>query len=96
MNARQAPGICRTVSAVAKVDLATRPVGHLSFVPGASARTVWLDVTDYAAEHPGAAVTFVLIKEKKYAEDDFHAYSATFSTREAADADLRPALEVWR
>ena len=96
LNARQAPGICRTVSAVAKVDLATRPVGHLSFVPGASARTVWLDVTDYAAEHPGAAVTFVLIKEKKYAEDDFHAYSATFSTREAADADLRPALEVWR
>jgi len=96
LNARQAPAVCRTVSAMAKVDLATRPVGHLSFIPGAPERTAWLDVTPYAAEHPGAAVTFVLIKEKKYPEDDFRAFSASFATREAAQMTDRPALEVWR
>ena len=96
LNARQAPGICRTVSAMAKVDLDTRPVGHLCFVPGAPARPAWLDVTGYAAEHPGATVTFVLIKEKKYPDDDFRPYTATFSTREAARHEHRPALELWR
>ncbi len=96
LNARQAPGICRTVSAMAKVDLDTRPVGHLCFVPGAPARPAWLDVTGYAAEHPGATVTFVMIKEKKYPDDDFRPYTATFSTREAARDEHRPALELWR
>lgn len=96
LNARQAPGICRTVSAMAKVDLETRPVGHLSFVPGARARTAWLDVTSYASEHPGATVTFVLIKEKKYPDDDFRAYTALFDTREATQDEHRPALELWR
>ncbi len=96
LNARQAPAVCRTVSALARVDLATRPVGHLSFMPGAPARTAWLDVTSYAAEHPGAAVTFVLIKEKKYPEDDFRACTASFATREDVQQDRRPALEVWR
>jgi hypothetical protein len=96
LNARQAPGICRTVSAMAKVDLDTRPVGPLCFVPGAPARSAWLDVTGYAAEHPGATVTFVLIKEKKYPDDDFRPYTATFSTREAARDEHRPALELWR
>jgi hypothetical protein len=96
LNARQAPAVSRTVSALARVDLATRPVGHLSFMPGAPARTAWLDVTGYAAEHPGAAVTFVLIKEKKYPEDDFRACTASFATREDAQQERRPALEVWR
>ncbi len=96
LSAGQAPGICRTVSAVAKVDLATRPVGHFSFVPGESARTAWLDVTRFAQEHPGATVTFVLIKEKKYTDDNFHPYTATFSTREDPQDDHRPALELWR
>jgi hypothetical protein len=96
LNAAHAPGICRTVSAVAKVDLTTRPVGHLSFVPGESARTAWLDVTSFAQEHPGDGVTFVLIKEKKYADDDFHSYTATFSTREDPQVERRPALELWR
>ncbi len=96
LNARQAPAVCRTVSALARVGLDTRPVGHLSFVPGAPERTAWLDVTAYVTEHPGAAVTFVLIKEKKYPDDDFRAYSARFVTREAAQKDHRPALEVWR
>jgi hypothetical protein len=96
LNASQAPGICRTVSAMAKVDLLSRPVGHVSFVAGAPERTVWLDVTDYVAEHPGAAVTFVLIKEKKYPEDDFSAYSSSFATREEPQNDHRPALELWR
>ena len=96
LNATQAPGICRTVSAVAKVDLDTRPVGHLCFVPGAPARSAWLDVTGYAVEHPGATVTFVLIKEKKYPDDDFRSYTATFATREAAQDEHRPALELWR
>ena len=81
---------------MAKVDLDTRPVGHLSFVPGALARTAWLDVTSYANEHPGAMVTFVLIKEKKYPDDDFRAYTATFDTREATQDEHRPALELWR
>ena len=96
LNVGQVSCLCRTVSAMAKVDLATRPVGHLSFVPGESARTAWLDVTDFAAEHPGATVTFVLIKEKKYADDNFHAYTATFSTRENPQDERRPALELWR
>jgi hypothetical protein len=96
LKAGQAPSICRTVSAIAKVDLVTRPVGHLSFVPGESARTAWVDVTSFAQEHPGARVTFVLIKEKKYAEDDFHLYTATFSTREDPQDERRPALELWR
>jgi hypothetical protein len=96
LNAGQAPGICRTVSAMTKVDLATRPVGHFSFVPGESARTAWLDVTSFAKEHPGATVTFVLIKEKKYTDDNFHPYTATFSTREDPQDDHRPALELWR
>jgi hypothetical protein len=71
-------------------------VGHLSFVPGESARTAWLDATSFAQEHPGDGVTFVLIKEKKYADDDFHAYTATFSTREDPQVERRPALELWR
>jgi hypothetical protein len=96
LSAGQAPGICRTVSAVAKVDLATRPVGHLSFVPGEAACIAWLDVTSFVQEHPDAAVTFVLIKEKKYADDDFRAYTATFSTREDLQDERRPALELWR
>ena len=96
LNAGHAPGICRTVSAMTKVDLATRPVGHLSFVPGESARSAWLDVTSFAQEHPDAMVTFVLIKEKKYADDDFHSYTATFSTREDPQDERRPALELWR
>jgi hypothetical protein len=96
LNTGQAPGICRTVSAVAKVDFATRPVGHLSFVPGESARTAWLDVTSFAQEHPGASVTFLLIKEKKYVDDNFHSYTATFSTREDPQDEHRPALELWR
>jgi hypothetical protein len=96
LNAGHAPGICRTVSAMTKVDLATRPVGHLSFVPGESARSAWLDVTSFAQEHPNAMVTFVLIKEKKYADDDFHSYTATFSTREDPQDERRPALELWR
>lgn len=96
LNAKQAPGVCRTVSAMAKVNLDTRPVGHLCFVPGAPERTAWLDVTDYAAEHPGTTVTFVLIKEKKYPDDDFSAYTATFATRNAVQAEHRPALELWR
>ena len=96
LNARQAPAVCRTVSAVSKVDLDTRPVGHLSFMPGAAARTAWLDVTDYVTGYPGAAVTFVLIKEKKYPDDDFRACSTSFATREEAQESHRPALEVWR
>lgn len=96
LNARQAPAVCRTVSAMARVDLDARPVGHLSFMPDAPERTAWLDVTDYVAGHPGAAVTFVLIKEKKYPDDDFRAYSASFATREDAQESNRPALEVWR
>ncbi len=96
LNAGQAPSICRTVSAIAKVDLITRPVGHLSFVPGESARTTRVDITSFAQEHPGSSVTFVLIKEKKYAEDDFHLYTARFSTREDPQDERRPALELWR
>jgi hypothetical protein len=96
LNAHQTPALCHTVSAMARVDLDSRPVGHLSFMPGAPERTAWLDVTTYAAEHPGAAVTFVLIKEKKYPDDDFRAYSASFATREEAQKNHRPALEVWR
>jgi hypothetical protein len=96
LSARQAPAVCRTVSAMARVDLDSRPVGHLSFMPGAPERTAWLDVTAYVAGHPGAAVTFVLIKEKKYPDDDFRAYSTSFATREEAQKNHRPALEVWR
>ena len=96
LNARLAPVVCRTVSAVAKVDLDTRPVGHLSFMPGAPARTAWLDITEYVSGHAGAAVTFVLIKEKKYPEDDFRAYATHFATREEKQESHRPALEVWR
>jgi len=96
LSARKAPAVCRTVSAMAKVDLTTRPVGHLSFVPGATERHAWIDVTSYLSEHPGTAVTFILIKEKKYPEDDFRAYTATVATREQAQEDRKPALELWR
>lgn len=96
LNARRAPVVCRTVSAMDKVDLDTRPVGHLSFIQGAPERNAWLDVTEYVAGYPGAAVTFVLIKEKKYADDDFRTCSASFATREEPRESQRPALEVWR
>jgi hypothetical protein len=96
LSARQAPAVCRTVSAMAKVDLTTRPVGHLSFVPGATKRDAWIDVTSYVSEHPGAAVTFILIKEKKYPDDDFQACTAEFATREAPQEGHRPVLELWR
>lgn len=61
-----------------------------------TARTAWLDVTGYAVEHPGETVTFVLIKEKKYPDDDFRHHTATFATREATQDAHRPALELWR
>jgi hypothetical protein len=96
LTSSQAPGICRTVSAMAKVDLQSRPIGHLSFQPGEPERDIWLDVTDYVAEHPGVAVTFVLIKEKKYPDDDFHQSLAEFCTREHPIHDRRPTLEIWR
>ena len=96
LSARQAPAVCRTVSAMAKVDLTTRPVGHLSFVPGATKRDAWIDVTSYLSEHPGTAVTFILIKEKKYPDDDFRAFTAEFATRVAPQEDHRPVLELWR
>jgi hypothetical protein len=38
----------------------------------------------------------VLIKEKKYPDDDFRAYTALFDTREATQDEHRPALELWR
>lgn len=91
--AANAPAVCRTVSAVARVDLHTRPVAHLSFGQEPTERVV--DVTEYVKEFPGKAITFVLIKERRLPDEDFAGQSAEVATKENPDATRRPALELW-
>lgn len=91
--ADNAPGIERSVSAVSKVDLATRPVGHLSL--DEEEREQVLDVTAYLSDNHGKAPTFIVIREKRQEGDSGSPDRAELSTKEDSNEGRRPYLEYW-
>ena len=94
ITAENAPGVCRTVSAVKQINFNSRPVAHMTFTKAAT--TCAVDVTDYLKEHPDQEVTFALIKEKKTPQDNYGAFTVTLNTKECPKADQQPSLELYR
>ncbi len=92
-NANNAPGICKTVSAVRRgvTTIEAPPVGHMSFTnkPGFSE----IDVTNFVKEHKGQELTFLLIRELKLPGENTDFDWAELDSREGRK-DLAPRLQI--
>ncbi|MES2980849.1 MAG: DNRLRE domain-containing protein [Verrucomicrobiota bacterium] len=93
MSAENAPGICKTVSAVRRgvTTIEAPPVGHMSFTnkPGFSE----IDVTHFVKDHKGRELTFLLIRELKLPDENTDLDWAELDSREGK-AGLAPRLQI--
>ena len=87
-----APGVCRTVSAVKQgaITLSSPPVGHMSFTNGGGFSEI--DVTTFVREHADNVLTFLLIRELKWPGEDTDFAGVELASREALPAGLQPDL----
>lgn len=93
MNANNAPGICKTVSALRRgiTSIEAPPVGHMSFTnnPGFSE----IDVTHFVKEHKDQELTFLLIRELKLPDENTDFDWAELDSREGK-TNLTPRLRI--
>jgi hypothetical protein len=87
-----APNLDPSSPKITGVGSTAFPVGHLSF--DSVSQIVRMDVTDYVKNHPDSTLSFALIRESRYANDNSDdGRHAIIDTREAASG--RPYLELW-
>ena len=93
MNAKNAPGVYNTVSAVRRgiASIEAPPVGHMSFTnqPGFSE----IDVTNFVKEHKDQELTFLLIRELKLPDENTDFDWAELDSREG-NTSLAPRLQI--
>lgn len=93
MSAENAPGICKTVSAVRRgvSSIEAPPVGHMSFANKAGFSEI--DVTHFVKDHKGRELTFLLIRELKLPDENTDFDGAELDSREG-NASLAPRLQI--
>lgn len=95
ISADNAPNVCKTVSALNKVDLENRPVGHVTC--SGTPSKLMVDLTGLVREarkNSKDEVDLVLIKEVHWPGENTDHISAAISSREAGQ-ELSPKLYVW-
>ena len=95
ISAENAPNVCRTVSALNKIDLHNCPVGHVTC--SGTPSKLMVDLTGLVREARKKnrdEVDLVLIKEVHWPGENTDHISAAISSREAGQ-ELSPKLYVW-
>lgn len=95
ITAENAPNVCKTVSALEKIDMNNYPVGHVTCFHAPSQMMV--DITQFVKEarkNNRDEVDLVLIKEVHWLGENTDHISAAISSREAGQ-ELSPKLYVW-
>jgi hypothetical protein len=95
ITAANAPSVCRTVSALKKIDLHHHPVGHVTcFAAPAKLRVDVTQLVREARKNSREEVDLVLIKEVHWPGENTDHISAVISSREAGQQEA-PKLYLW-
>ena len=95
ITAQNAPNVCKTVSAMKKIDINNYPVGHVTCFNAPS--QMMLDITQAVQEarkNNNGEVDLVLIREIYWPNENTEDVSAVLSSREAGQ-EQSPKLHLW-